>query len=222
MNRAALVVIDVQESFRQRDIWAYASQPDIVGQVDRLVTAARRRGDLVVWVLHAEPGTGGVFDPANGHVRLIDGLTPVPGEPTLVKTSHNAFTTTNLQQLLTLAGAREITVCGIRTEQCVETTARVGCDLGYEMTFVTDATVTFPTPHRDLPATATLAEILADPRTLSVEEMTARTEYALAGRFAAVRTVDEVTGTVPDRAADAAAAGTGTGASRPEPVGVRG
>ncbi|MER7458406.1 isochorismatase family protein [Micromonospora sp. NPDC126480] len=194
MSRAALVVIDVQESFRQRAIWAYASQPDIVGQVDRLVTAARHRGDLVIWVLHAEPGSGGVFDPANGHVRLIDGLAAADGEPTLVKTSHNAFTTTNLQQLLTLAGIREITVCGIRTEQCVETTARVGCDLGYGMTFVTDATVTFPTPHRDLPATATLAEILADPRTLSAGEMTARTEYALAGRFATVRTVAEVTG----------------------------
>lgn len=197
MSRTALVVIDVQESFRQRPIWAHASEPDIVGQVNRLVAYARGRGDLVVWVLHAEPGTGGVFDPATGHVRLIDGLSPADGEPTLVKTSHNAFTTTNLQQVLTLAGIREVTVCGIRTEQCVETTTRVGCDLGYEMTFVTDATVSFPTPHRSLPATATLAEILADPRTLSAEDMIARTEYALAGRFASVRTVAEVTGAVP-------------------------
>ncbi|PZF88300.1 isochorismatase family protein [Micromonospora deserti] len=207
MSRAALVVIDVQESFRQRPIWAYGSNPDIVGQVGRLVDAARRRGDLVVWVLHAEPGSGGVFDPAGGHVRLIDGLAPVDGEPTLVKTSHNAFTTTNLQQVLTVAGIREITVCGIRTEQCVETTTRVGCDLGYEMTFVTDATVTFPTPHRDLPATATVAEILADPRTLSTEEMIARTEYALAGRFATVRTVAEVTGATPPAGRERVGAG---------------
>ncbi|MFR9778698.1 isochorismatase family protein [Micromonospora sp. MS34] len=192
MSRAALVVIDVQESFRQRPIWAYASQPDIVDQVNRLVDAARRRGDLVVWVLHAEPGTGNVFDPASGHVRLIEGLVPAAGEPTLVKTAHNAFTTTNLQQILTLAGVREITVCGIRTEQCVETTTRVGSDLGYEMTFVTDATVTFPTPHRDLPADAPLEQVLADPRTLSTADMIARTEYALAGRFATVRTVAEV------------------------------
>ncbi|MBY8873295.1 isochorismatase family protein [Micromonospora sp. PLK6-60] len=204
MSRAALVVIDVQESFRQRPIWAYASQPDIVDQVNRLVDAARRRGDLVVWVLHAEPGTGGVFDPASGHVRLIDGLAPAPGEATLVKTAHNAFTTTNLQQLLTLAGVRELAVCGIRTEQCVETTARLGHDLGYEMTFVTDATVTFPTPHRDLPADATVAEILADPRTLSTAEIVTRTEYALAGRFATIRTVAEVVGQLP---ADAVPAG---------------
>ncbi|MEU1248707.1 isochorismatase family protein [Micromonospora arida] len=194
MSRAALVVIDVQESFRQRPIWAYGSNPDMIRQVDRLVAAARERGDLVVWVLHSEPGTGGLFDPALGHVRLIDGLVPAEGEPTLVKTAHNAFTTTNLQQVLTQAGITDITVCGIRTEQCVETTARVGSDLGYRMTFVTDATLTFPIPHRDLPETATVAEILADPRTLTNEEIVTRTEYALAGRFATIRTVDEVTG----------------------------
>lgn len=194
MSRAALVVIDVQESFRQRPIWAYGSNPDLVRQVERLVAAARERGDLVVWVLHSEPGTGGLFDPALGHVRLIDGLVPAEGEPTLVKTAHNAFTTTNLQQVLTQAGIQDITVCGIRTEQCVETTARVGSDLGYRMTFVTDATLTFPIPHRDLPETATVAEILADPRTLTNEEIVTRTEYALAGRFATIRSVDEVTG----------------------------
>ncbi|MEU8219520.1 isochorismatase family protein [Micromonospora taraxaci] len=194
MSRAALVVIDVQESFRQRPIWAYGSNPDLVRQVERLVAAARERGDLVVWVLHSEPGTGGLFDPDLGHVRLIDGLVPADGEPTLVKTAHNAFTTTNLQQVLTQAGIHDITVCGIRTEQCVETTTRVGADLGYRMTFVTDATLTFPIPHRDLPETATVAEILADPRTLTNEEIVTRTEYALAGRFATIRTVDEVTG----------------------------
>jgi nicotinamidase-related amidase len=194
MSRAALVVIDVQESFRQRPIWAYGSNPDMLRQVDRLVAAARQRGDLVVWVLHSEPGTGGLFDPALSYVRLIDGLVPAEGEPTLVKTAHNAFTTTNLQQLLTQAGITDITVCGIRTEQCVETTTRVGADLGYRMTFVTDATLTFPIPHRDLPETATVAEILADPRTLTNEEIVTRTEYALAGRFATIRTVDDVTG----------------------------
>jgi nicotinamidase-related amidase len=48
----------------------------------------------------------------------------------------------NLQQSLTEAGIRELVVCGIRTEQCVETTARIGSDLGYRVVFVTDATTT--------------------------------------------------------------------------------
>lgn len=192
MTQTALLVIDVQESFRARENWSAVNHPDIADRVNRLVHAARAAGDLVVWVLHSEPGTGGAFDPANGHVRLIDGLAPADGEPTLTKTAHNAFTTTNLQQLLTQHGIRELVISGIRTEQCCETTARVASDLGYDVVFVTEATATTPLPHWTMPADATLADVLADPRTLSPETITERTEYALAGRFATIRTLDEV------------------------------
>lgn len=191
--RSALIVIDVQDSFRQRPIWQAISAPDLVDRVNRLVERARERGDLVVWVMHSEPGTGTVFDPASGHVRLLDGLVPAPGEPVLHKTSINAFTTTNLHQTLTRKGIGEVLIAGIRTEQCCETTARVASDLGFDVTFVIDATATFPTPHRDAPAGRSVEEILTDPRTLSTKDMMVRTEYALAGRFATIRTVAELT-----------------------------
>ncbi|MFI5936405.1 cysteine hydrolase family protein [Actinoplanes sp. NPDC051494] len=193
MNRA-LVVIDVQESFRVRPSWRVVGDPEIGKAVQRLVDAARAAGDLVVWVLHAEPGSGNPFDPASGHVRLFDGLDRRPDEPLVTKTSRNAFTTTNLQQVLTTHRVRELTLCGIQTEQCVETTARVGGDLGYDVTFVTDATTTFPIAHRDAPADLTPEQLVADPRTLPVDAVVSRTEYALAGRFATIRTVAELTG----------------------------
>ena len=192
MSRTALIVIDVQESFRVRPSWQATTRPDIAGRVDRLVRAARDRGDLVVWVLHTEPSTGGAFDPAQGHVRLMEGLEAEPTEPVITKTSHNAFTTTNLQQLLTRRGITQLVICGIRTEQCCETTTRVASDFGYDVVFVTEATATTPLPHWTLPADTTLDEILADPRTLSPEIVTDRTEYALAGLFATIRTLDEV------------------------------
>ncbi|WP_329179147.1 cysteine hydrolase family protein [Streptomyces sp. NBC_01477] len=193
-SATALLVIDVQESFRQRESWQAASDPDVADKVGLLVDHARLHGHLVVWVLHAEAGSATVFDPALGHVRPIDGLTPAAGEPVLTKTSHNAFTTTNLQQILTEHGIRGLITCGIRTEQCVETTTRLGSDLGYDVTFVSDATATEPIAHRDAPADRPLAEVLADPRTLLPAEIIARTEYALAGRFATVTTVKELTG----------------------------
>ncbi|TXS57615.1 isochorismatase family protein [Streptomyces sp. t39] len=189
MSRA-LIVIDVQESFRARPLWAATLDPKIADRVNRLVGLARRAGDLVVWVLHSEPGSGGVFDPASGHVRLMEELERADGEPLLHKTSHNAFTTTHLQQLLTQHGVRELSVCGIRTEQCVETTARVASDLGYGVTFVVDATTTDPIPHRDAPAGQSVEDLLADPRTLPAAEVVRRTEYVLAGRFATIATVE--------------------------------
>ncbi|WP_328913431.1 MULTISPECIES: cysteine hydrolase family protein [unclassified Streptomyces] len=190
----ALIVIDVQESFRQRESWQAASDPEVAQQVARLVDFARGRGDLVVWVLHTEPGGGTVFDPTLGHVRLIDGLTAADGEPVLTKTSHNAFTTTNLGQILTERGIRSLITCGIRTEQCVETTTRLASDLGYDVTFVIDATATEPIPHPDAPVGRPLAEVLADPLTLLPADVIERTRYALEGRFATVTTVKELTG----------------------------
>jgi nicotinamidase-related amidase len=198
--RTALFVIDVQESFRQRPNWAAMSNPGIVDKINPLVETARDNGDLVVWVRHVEPGTGNVFDPARGFVEYLPGLKPLAGEPELVKTSHNPFTTTNAQQLLVQHGVGEVVVTGIRTEQCCETTARVASDLGYRTVFVTDATSTNPIEHRDAPPGRDLAEILADPRTLGTREIIERTEYALSGRFATVTGVDALVREWQDRA----------------------
>ena len=142
----ALLVIDVQESFRARPDWQNMHDQGIADTVARLVAAARTGGHQVIWVLHAEPGTGTVFDPALGHVRPIAGLEPAAAEPVLVKTSINAFTTTDLQQRLADAGVDEVFVCGIRTEQCCETTARLAHDLGLDVSFILDATTTSGIP----------------------------------------------------------------------------
>jgi nicotinamidase-related amidase len=191
MNRA-LIVIDVQESFRQRPNWAATSDLDVADKVARLVDHARAKGDLVVWVLHHEPGTGNVFDPDRGFCTYIEGLKPEAGEIEVAKTSHNAFSTTNLQQVLTERGIREVAISGIRTEQCCETTARVASDFGYTVDFVVDATATHPIPHRDADPDRSVEEVLADPLTLQTADVIERTVYALAGRFATISTVEEV------------------------------
>ncbi|MBO0813494.1 MAG: cysteine hydrolase [Microlunatus sp.] len=193
MNRA-LLVIDVQESFRARKSWELINHSNIAERCNRLVAAARKAGDLVIWVLHAEPGSGDVFDPASGNVRLLEPLQPADGEPVITKTSHNAFTTTNLQQLLTSHGIGEIVISGIRTEQCCETTARVGSDLGYRVTFVVDATATQPLAAPGLSLDRDFDQVINDPRTLPAESVVERTVYALAGRFATITSLDDFAG----------------------------
>jgi hypothetical protein len=68
----------------------------------------------------------------------------------------------------------------------------VASDLGYQVTFVTEATATNPIAHRDAPQGQTAGQLLADPRTLPVGAVIERTEYALAGRFATIATIAEV------------------------------
>ena len=115
----ALLVIDAQESFRQRpDEWAATANPGVIDNISQLVAYARRSGDAVVWVTHSEPGSGGVFDPANGFVRVVSDLDPQSDEIAVTKTTVNAFTSTDLEDQLRRRGVGRVVVCGIRTEQC--------------------------------------------------------------------------------------------------------
>ena len=176
----ALLVIDVQESFHQREDWSRISAPDIAERVGRLVEHTRAHDGEVVWILHVQPGDGTEFDPDRGLVRVLEGLEPRDDEHLVHKTSHNAFTTTNLAQHLTSRGVTEVVVTGIRTEQCCETTARVASDLGYSVRFVIDATATHP------------LELWDGSGTMSADDVAARTASALHGRFAEVVTVEQV------------------------------
>ncbi|WP_372985027.1 isochorismatase family protein [Microbacterium sp.] len=179
----ALLVIDAQESFRQRpDEWAATANPGVIDNISQLVAYARRSGDSVVWVTHSEPGSGGVFDPANGFVRVVSDLDPQSDEIAVTKTTVNAFTSTDLEDQLRRRGVGRVVVCGIRTEQCCETTARMAADLGFMVEFVTDATTTSA-----IEATDGLAAVSGD-------EIMQRTESILAARgFATiVRTADRV------------------------------
>jgi nicotinamidase-related amidase len=191
MSRA-LLIIDVQESFRHRPIWRTVSDPKIADHLRPLVRAARAAGDEVIWVLHSEPGSGGPFDPTWGFVTIMPPLAAEPREHVLTKTSHNAFTTTNLQQLLTSRGITELLITGLRTEQCCETTARLASDLGYQVTFVLDGTATNPIPDPAAKAGQSIDEMLADPRTLTVQAIMDRTRYALANRFADICSIADL------------------------------
>jgi nicotinamidase-related amidase len=179
----ALLVIDAQESFRQRpDDWAATANPQVLGNIDRLVTHSRSVGDLIVWMTHSEPGTGGVFDPELGFVRVMPELEPRDGELQMTKTSINAFTTTDLEQQLTQHGIRRVVICGIRTEQCCETTARIASDLGFDVEFVTDATTT-----SSIASGETYSAV-------SAEDLMRRTESILAARgFATIVTTAQRT-----------------------------
>lgn len=180
ISSTALLVIDAQESFRQRDDWATTANPAVLDNITRLVDHARASGDTVVWITHSDPGSGGVFDPENGHVRVIAELEQDDAETALTKTTINAFASTDLQERLDRAGIRRLVVCGIRTEQCCETTTRAAADLRYDVEFVTDATTT-----SDIAASGALAAV-------SGADIMRRTESILAARgFATVTTTRE-------------------------------
>lgn len=180
MNNA-LLVIDIQDSFKVSPArWASRNNPRFEDNVTELIATFRDAGRPVIFVLHNDGDPG--FRPGDPEVRLMSFLDRRESDPLIVKSTRNAFTSTDLQARLDALGVKRVAVCGISTEQCCETTTRVAADLGYEVDFVTEATATFP-----------IGGLSNDPRgSMSTDAIVERTEAVLRGRFARIATVAEV------------------------------
>jgi len=180
IEQSALLVIDAQDSFKVGPRWAKRDNPAFEKNVSALVEAYRAAHLPIVYFLHTDSDEA--FAKEDPSFKLMDFLKPRRDEPVMVKNTRNCFTSTTLQPYLMEKGVRRVSITGIQTEQCCETTARIAADLGYAVDFVTEATMTFPIPNWDKPG-----------EELGVDAIRERTEYALRRRFARITTVNQLT-----------------------------
>jgi nicotinamidase-related amidase len=174
-SNTVLLVIDAQESFRHRPYWSKDDVPLFLTRLQALIDGAQSRDILVVQIFHVEES--GVFSLESGYVTTLEGLSIRP-DATFQKRSHSALIGSGLDVWLVQHGVRRVIVCGIRTEQCCETTTRHASDSGYEVDYVTEATLTFSMTDRN-------------GRVWPPQEIKAATELVLDGRFARIATVEE-------------------------------
>ncbi|MEM6662090.1 MAG: isochorismatase family cysteine hydrolase [Pseudomonadota bacterium] len=81
--------------------------------------------------------------------KVIDQIAPVGDEIVLPKTSSSVFISTHVDYILRNLGVRQLVLSGLVTDQCVESAIRDACDLGYLVTQVTDACLTYTQERHD-------------------------------------------------------------------------
>lgn len=173
--KTALLVIDAQQSFQHRPYWSAADAPVFFDRMQSLIDGAKARQVPILQIFHVEEE--GAFSLASGHVKTLSALSIAP-DAVFYKHRHSALIGSGLSIWLTEHGIQRLIVSGIRTEQCCETTTRHASDSGYSVDFVSEATLTFAMTDRV-------------GRVWSAEEIKARTELVLEGRFARVLTVEQ-------------------------------
>ena len=178
--KTCLIVIDAQESFRQRTYFTERDLPAYLEAQNALIEGAQKARMPIVRVFHVDgpAEASNPFAVESGHVRPLEGLAPFEAALTVRKSRHSALVGTGLDVWLTQQGVTRIIVSGVRTEQCCETTTRHASDLGWSVDFVTDATLTWDMKQPD-----------GSP--LSAQDIKARTATVIAGRFATLATADE-------------------------------
>jgi nicotinamidase-related amidase len=175
---AALIVIDVQQGFTDSAYWGPRNNPHFESNLDRLLQAWI--GPVVV-VRHDSVSDGSPLEVGQPGNDLVASVAAVEPALLVTKSVNSAFYgEPDLQSWLQGAGVDELVICGIQTNMCVETTARMAGNLGYDVTVAIDATHTF-----DLEG--------SDGSVLTADELSRATAVNLSGGgFATVASTAEV------------------------------
>ena len=80
--------------------------------------------------------------PGSKEAEFLEEVAPVGDEIVINKTASGVFSSTNLHYVLKNIGIDALYIVGVYTNECVETTVRDACDLGYLVTMVDDACTT--------------------------------------------------------------------------------
>lgn len=177
-SQSALLFIDVQNfaahregaefagippaEFEQKYGWFFEQlESRVIANMQRL-QAACRKADIEVMYTTIESLTRDGrdrsldykitgFNVARGSWdgKVIDALKPGDDEIVLPKSSSSVFVSTHIDYILRNLGVRQLVISGLVTDQCVESAIRDACDLGYLVTQVTDACLTYTQARHD-------------------------------------------------------------------------
>ncbi|MBG6203310.1 ureidoacrylate peracid hydrolase [Labrenzia sp. EL_13] len=177
-EQSALLFIDVQNfaahrkgaeftdlsdaEFEDKYGWFFSQmQSRIVPNMQRLQAACRNNGVEVLYTTIeslTKDGrdrsldykiTGFNVPKGSWDGKMIDELPPGDDEIVFPKSSSSVFVSTHIHYVLGNLGVKQLVISGIITDQCVESAIRDACDLGYLVTQVTDACLTYSQERHD-------------------------------------------------------------------------
>jgi len=177
LSNRALIVIDVQKGFEEYDIKGERNNPDCEDNIVKLIDAWRNKNLPVVYVKHNSKSETSVLRPNQPGNDFKDIITGTP-DLLVTKSVNSAFYgTPDLYKWLQENQIEAVAICGIQTNMCCETTARISGNLGLDTWFILDATHTFAKTFNGVK--------------VSAEELARVTAVNLSGEFAEILSTEE-------------------------------
>lgn len=178
-NKPVLVVIDAQKGFLNSS-WGNSNNPECESNIKKLLSMWREANFPIVLVRHDSVSSNSPLrtgQEGNEFQVGVDGKHDL----LITKSVNSAFYgTPSLDEWLKQNSYSKIFICGITTNHCCETTARMAGNLGYEVKFVLDATRTFD--FKDISG-----------KLVKAEDLYQMTATNLNGEFAEIIMTSEVT-----------------------------
>ena len=177
----ALIVIDIQNDYFIGGAMQLIGSEAAAKNTSRVLRNFREAGLPVIHVRHhALSPMATFFLPDTYGAEIHRDVAPIDGETVVTKHFPNSFRETNLAETLEALGAKELTVVGMMTHMCVDTTVRAANDAGFKVTLVGDACATL--------------DLEFEGRTVAAADVQAAYLAAIDGSFATVVSADAIIG----------------------------
>ncbi|KAF2407564.1 Nicotinamidase-related amidase [Pseudomonas antarctica] len=141
-TNAALVIIDMQQGMNDPNL-GRRNNPDAERHIQQLLNAWRQSQRPVIHVRHISRTPGSVFWPGQSGCEFQQALAPLKHEHVVEKNVPDAFAATGLERWLHMRSIKQLVIAGVITNNSVESTARSGGNLGFDVIVAGDACYTF-------------------------------------------------------------------------------
>ena len=131
-EKRALIIVDMQQFYFPDGFYSLVNPEQASLQAARLLKYFRDNGELVIHVKHATKKDS----------LINENVAPIAGEKVFTKHYANSFRETGLLDYLKENQIKQVVICGMQTQMCVEATARAAADFGFDVIVVGDACAT--------------------------------------------------------------------------------
>jgi nicotinamidase-related amidase len=139
----ALLLVDIQNDYFPGGAMELVGSLEAGARAGVLLQAFRLAGRPVLHIQHLATRPGATFFlPGTEGAELHASVAPAAGEPVIQKHFPNSFRETALLKHLRGLGITELTIAGMMTHMCIDTTVRAAFDLGFACRLAQDACAT--------------------------------------------------------------------------------
>jgi nicotinamidase-related amidase len=143
-RHTALILVDVQKAFDELEASGKRrNNPDAIQRIELILAEFRAKRAPVIHVRHASRDPLSRLRPDRSGYTVRDEAREQLGELVLIKHVNSSFIGTDLETQLRKRDVKYVVIVGATTNHCVETTARMAGNLGFDVKVVRDATWTF-------------------------------------------------------------------------------
>lgn len=140
----ALLVIDVQNGMFSDPDNPVFREEQLISVIKRLIQYFRGQNIPVIYIQH-NGASGSPLEKDSEGWKLRQEIKPKNSDVVIQKNTPNSFINTDLKSILDNLTVRELFICGLQSDLCVDTTCRQAKAFDYDVILIKDAHSTFST-----------------------------------------------------------------------------